>query len=84
MHSLGRFDDAISKYERALFLDKKCAMALAYKGMSLGEQGKVDEALDCFKEALQIDKDYDVAHISKKIAESLLNSDKTIRKKSII
>ena len=57
-------------------------MALAYKGMSLGEQGKVDEALDCFKKALQIDKDYDVAHISKKIAESLLNSDKTIHKKS--
>ncbi|MEM2160659.1 MAG: tetratricopeptide repeat protein, partial [Candidatus Nitrosotenuis sp.] len=82
-HSLGKFDEAILCYERALFLDKKCAMALAYKGLSLGEKGQIQDALTCFKKALQIDKDYDIAQISKEIAEKILKSDQeTIRKNS--
>ena len=83
LHSLGRFDEAISCYDKALFLDKKCAMALAYKGLSFGEQGKIQDALACFKKALQIDKDYDIAQISKEIAEKLLKSNQeTMRKNS--
>jgi tetratricopeptide (TPR) repeat protein len=49
-------------------------MAFAYKGLSLGEQGKVKEALKFFKKALSIDKDYDIAKISKDIAQDLLKS----------
>ena len=49
-------------------------MAFAYKGLSLGEQGKVKEALKFFKKALSIDKDYDIAKISKDVAEDLLKS----------
>ena len=84
LHGLGKFDDAISCYDRALSLDKKCAMALAYKGLSFGEQGLINDALDCFKKALDIDKDYDMAQISKDIAEKLLqeSNQDSIRKNS--
>ena len=49
-------------------------MAFAYKGLSLGEQGKVKEALKFFKKALSIDENYDIAKISKYIAKDLLKS----------
>ena len=53
-------------------------MALAYKGLSLGEMGKLQDALKHFKKALYIDKHYDLANISKETAQDLL---KSIRKK---
>ena len=71
LHTLNRYDD------RALKIDKKCAMALAYKGLSLGEQGKIPQAIENFKKALAIDKDYDLAKLSKDMAQDLL---KAIRK----
>ena len=52
-------------------------MALACKGMSLGELGKLDDALSCFKKALVIDKDYDLANIGKQKALELLKSKKS-------
>jgi len=42
--------------------------------LSLGEQGKVKDALKFFKKAISIDKDYDIAKISKDIAQDLLKS----------
>jgi hypothetical protein len=47
-------------------------MAFAYKGLSLGEQGMIKEALKHFKKALAIDKNYDMAQISKEMAEKIL------------
>jgi len=52
-------------------------MALACKGMSLGETGELDYALTCFKKALDIDKDYDLANIGKQKALELLKSQKS-------
>ena len=49
-------------------------MALACKGMSLGEMGNLTDALFCFKKALTIDKDYDLANIGKQKALELLKS----------
>ena len=48
-------------------------MALAYKGLSLGEMGKLQDAIKHFKKALSIDQDYDLASISKDLAQDLLN-----------
>ena len=56
-------------------------MALAYKGLSLGEQGNMKNAIKHFKKALAIDQNYDLANISKKLAQDLL---KDSRKKSKI
>ncbi|NIP62641.1 MAG: tetratricopeptide repeat protein, partial [Nitrosopumilaceae archaeon] len=36
LHGLGQYNDAIACYDMALKLDKRCAMAIAYKGLSLG------------------------------------------------
>ncbi len=55
-------------------IDKKCAMALAYKGLSLGEMGKLQDAIKHFKKALSIDNQYDLASISKEVAQELLKS----------
>ena len=51
-------------------------MALAYKGLSLGELGNFEDAIKLFKKALTIDRDYDLANISKKMAQKLLKESK--------
>jgi len=74
LHSDEKYIQAIACYDSALKIDKKCAMALAYKGLSLGEMGELKEAIKHFKKALSIDKHYDLASISKDIAQELLKS----------
>ena len=69
-------------YDAVLKIDKKCAMALAYKGLSLGETGKLQDALKHFKKALSIDKEFDLASISKDIAQDLLKSIKDTKIKT--
>ena len=56
-------------------------MALAYKGLSLGEMGKLHDAIKHFKKALSIDHEYDLASISKDIAQELLKSIKEKKSK---
>ena len=73
---LGKFSDAISCYDTILEINSKFPVALAYKGMSLGEQGKIKDALKFFKKALAIDKNYELAQISKKKALELIKSKK--------
>ena len=58
-------------------LKPQFAMALAYKGLSLGEMGKFNDALSCFKKALVIDKDYDLANMGKQKTLELLKSKKS-------
>jgi tetratricopeptide (TPR) repeat protein len=61
-------------YDKALKIDKKCTIALAYKGLSLGELDKTEDALEYFKKALEIDRDYDLPNMSKKMAQEILKS----------
>ncbi len=74
LHTIEKYHDAIKCYDLALKVDKKCAMALAYKGLSLGELGNLVDALKHFKKALSIDNDYDLANLSKEMAKELLKS----------
>jgi hypothetical protein len=39
-------------------------MAIAYKGLSFGEMGDIQLSMKCFKKALSIDNDYELAQIS--------------------
>ena len=82
LHSEEKYLEAIDCYDVALKIDKKCAMALAYKGLSLGELGELQDAIKHFKKALSIDKDYDLAIISKNIAQELLKSIKEKKPKT--
>ena len=49
-------------------------MALAYKGLSLGELGNLHEAIDYFKKALSVEQNYDLAQSSLLTAKNLLKS----------
>jgi len=77
LHALQRYDAAIKLYDLALEINKKFALTYAYKGLALGEQGKITDALKYFKKALSIDKDLELASISKETALKLLDSKKT-------
>ncbi|MBA4453437.1 MAG: hypothetical protein H2B05_00640, partial [Nitrosopumilaceae archaeon] len=44
---------------------------------SLGEMGKLEDAIKHFKKALDIDQDYDLANVSKKRAQELLRESKS-------
>jgi len=48
LHTLGLYDKAIQSYDFVLNIDSNCAMALAYKGLSLSESGKIKEGLSFF------------------------------------
>ena len=76
LHGQKKFSDATACYDAALKINPKYPVALAYKGLSLGEQGKIKDALNHFKMALAVDKDYELAQISKKKALELLKSKK--------
>ena len=82
LHSDQKYLEAIKCYDLALKIDKRCTMALAYKGLSLGEMGKLQDAIKHFKKALSIDHDYDLASISKDIAQELLKSIKEKKSKT--
>ena len=49
------FNAAIDYYDIALKIDENFPMALAYKGLALGELGEIDNALHFFKAALSIE-----------------------------
>ncbi|MGB1770412.1 MAG: tetratricopeptide repeat protein, partial [Nitrosopumilus sp.] len=80
LHLDEKYLDAIDCYNQALKIDKKCSMALAYKGLSLGELGDLHESIICFKKALSIDKHCTLAQISKDTAQELLKSNNLTKK----
>ena len=49
-------------------------MALAYKGLALGELGEINNALYFFKAALSIDRDYNIALEGKESVINILES----------
>jgi len=49
-------------------------MALAYKGLSIGEMGNIPSAIKYFKKALRMDQDYDLAQISLLTAKNILKN----------
>jgi tetratricopeptide (TPR) repeat protein len=55
---LGRFDEAISEYEKVLSAQPRNAVAHNDLGIALLQKGKVDEAINHFNRALQIDPGY--------------------------
>lgn len=75
LHAEGRYDDAILCYDRIL-QNYKSPITLLYKGLSLGELGRLEEAITHFDDALFLDKDLELARISKDTAQNLLRHKK--------
>jgi tetratricopeptide (TPR) repeat protein len=55
LEELGKYEEALECFEKALSLDPKHAIAWNNKGASLGILGKHEEALECFEKALSLD-----------------------------
>ena len=62
---LGRHEEAIQCYDKALELDPKASWAWSNKGWSLGELGRHEEAIQCCDKALELDPKDSVAWINK-------------------
>ncbi len=65
LDSLGRFEEAIDCYDKALEIDPKCAIAWNNKGRTLESLGHFDESIKCYSKALEINPQYDEAWYGK-------------------
>jgi tetratricopeptide (TPR) repeat protein len=74
LHILKKYSEAISCYDAVLDHDKRNAMALAYKGLTIGEMGNIPSAIKYFKKALCMEQDYDLAQISLLTAKNILKN----------
>ena len=55
---LGRYDEAIQYYDKALQIDPNDTVALNNKGVALSDLDRYDEAIQNYDKALQIDPNY--------------------------
>ena len=65
---LGRYEEAIKCFEKAIELKPDFAEAYYNKGASLGMLKRLDEALKCFEKAIELKPDFARAHYSKGIS----------------
>ncbi|MFZ1932944.1 MAG: tetratricopeptide repeat protein [Thermoguttaceae bacterium] len=55
--SLGRMDEAIGEFQRAIDANRNFVKAYCALGRALSQQGRFEEAISCYHTALQIDSD---------------------------
>ncbi|MEQ8191547.1 MAG: tetratricopeptide repeat protein, partial [Candidatus Eremiobacterota bacterium] len=57
-YNQGKYDDAVSYYDKALTLDPVNETALVKKGDALAKQGKYDKALECYNKVFAVKPDF--------------------------
>jgi tetratricopeptide (TPR) repeat protein len=72
LNELGRHEEALGCYDKALAIDPQYTSAWNNKGTALADLGRHEEALGCYNKALTIDPRYAVAWNSKGIALAAL------------
>ncbi len=65
LDELGRHEEAISCYDKALEIDPQDVNTWSNKGTALGALGNYEEAIACFDKALEIAPDSSVAWVNK-------------------
>ncbi len=65
LYDIGRIDEAVAAYRRALELEPRDAAAWARLGAAYYDQGDTDAALECYGRALDIQPDYPAARRSR-------------------
>ena len=68
LSSLGRHNEALQAYNRAIEIDPQVAVAWNNKGNALDDLGKYDEAIAAFNEAIRLDPKFAEAWSNKGIA----------------
>ena len=63
---LGRYQEAVRAYDRAIETNPRYAEAWNNKGNALTRQRKYDEALWCYDKALEIDRNYKEVWLNKR------------------
>jgi tetratricopeptide (TPR) repeat protein len=58
LSNLGRNDEALDCYEKAIDLDPNFVYAWSGKGWALSNLGRNDEALDCYEKAIDLDPNF--------------------------
>ena len=70
LHEDGRFDDAVSRYRRALEIQPDYVPAFNNLGVTLRAQGKIDDAIRVYDDGLRVRDDYPDLHFN--LANALL------------
>jgi tetratricopeptide (TPR) repeat protein len=65
LKNLGKYDEAIEAFDRAIRLDPNDAPTWSYKGNAFNSQGKYDEAIKAYDEAIRLDPNYTDAWYNK-------------------
>ena len=75
LRELGRYEEALRCFDKALEIDPKHVLAWNNKGIALHNLGRYEEALRCFDKALEIDPKHERAKNNKKLAEEKLKEE---------
>src|SRR5208337_4451457 len=62
LHNQNKYDEAIAKYQKAIELDPKFALAYYNWGVVLDDQKKYDEAIAKYQKAIELDPKYALAY----------------------
>jgi tetratricopeptide (TPR) repeat protein len=62
MRHMGKAEDAIAAYRKAIILQPEFVEALNNLGVALAGQGQIEEAKHCFLEAIRLDAEYPNPH----------------------
>jgi len=71
---LGRYNDAIDCYNKALEIDPKHIDVWLNKGAALAWLKRYDQATECYDKSLALDRNYGIAWYNKACLESLRNN----------
>ncbi len=65
---LGRFDEALKQFDKAIEINPQDALAWGNKGVALDELGRYEEAITCYDKAIEINSKYAEAWYNKGVA----------------
>jgi tetratricopeptide (TPR) repeat protein len=74
LYILGKYEQAIASYEKAIRIDPDYEKAWYNKGLSLKNLGRYNESIDCFNKTIKINKDswesfYNIGFILKELGK---------------
>jgi len=72
LSAMRRPDEALDQADRALVIDSSCAKAYQARGVALGQFGRISEAAECFRRAVELDPDDAVSRANLENANRML------------